>query len=156
MVISGLASTSSNLNAIVVSTDESSVLLERSHGTRVAVVDWEFAQFGHRAFDLGQIVGDLYERTHFNQVSASSRMMQGFVDGYGGMGDDLAFRVTIHAGAHLVCWFIRRAPGSPFPFPDETVADAMRVGSEFMRKGWERDRAWLESSALGCLFKKAN
>ncbi len=118
------------------------------------VVDWEFAQFGHRAYDIGHMISDLYERKHFANSEAAIWVLEGFVGGYGELGDDMAFRAAIHAGVQLICWYIRRLPDSPFPCTREHVADAIRFGTELVVKGWERDKAWFESSALACLFKK--
>ncbi len=46
---------------------------------KLVVIDWEYTQHGHRATDLGQMIGDLCERKHFNDVAASMWIIQGFV-----------------------------------------------------------------------------
>ncbi|KAK3317742.1 kinase-like domain-containing protein [Cercophora scortea] len=116
------------------------------------VIDWEMAQFGHRSYDLGQMIGDIYERKHFKGLESAIPAIRGFVDGYGGLSDDMAFRTAIHTGVHLIGWYTRRAPGSPFGCPLEQAAAGMKFGRDLIIKGWERDRSWFESSELACLF----
>ena len=118
------------------------------------VVDWEFAQFGHRAYDIGQMIGDLYERKHFRNVDAAIWTLEGFVDGYGAMNDDMAFRTAIHAGVQLICWYIRRDPKSPLPCPYEQAAVAIKLGTEFVAKGWEKDKTWFKGTVLAGLFRE--
>jgi hypothetical protein len=122
--------------------------------TDLFVIDWEFTQLGPKAYDLGQILGDLYERLHFTPASAASvqSLIRGFAAGYGVLDDDEAFRVAIHAGQHLVCWYIRRDPTASFGCSIETVREAVRVGTEFVVRGWKRQRRWFERSELACLF----
>jgi hypothetical protein len=80
-------------------------------------------------------------------------LIRGFAAGYGALDEDEAFRVAIHIGQHLVCWFIRRNPTAPFGCPAEMVHEVVRTGTEFMVRGWGRERAWFESSELACLFE---
>ena len=118
------------------------------------VVDWEFAQFGHRAYDIGQMIGDLYERKHFEDLENTIWAVEGFVDGYGVLSDDLAFRTAIHAGVQLLCWYIRRDPRTPPKGTPEQIIGAVRIGVDFIVKGWERDRAWFENTPLASLFAR--
>ncbi|KAJ9133285.1 Kinase-like domain-containing protein [Pleurostoma richardsiae] len=116
------------------------------------VIDWEFAQFGHRAYDLGQMIGDLYERKHFKDVECSIWAIQGFVEGYGGVSDEMAYRIAIHAGVHLICWYIRRAPAAPLKGTPERIIAAMEIGMDFIVRGWKKDKVWFENSVLAPLF----
>jgi hypothetical protein len=122
---------------------------ERMH---LYIIDWELAQFGRREYDLGQMIGDLYERKHFQNIDSPLWIIQGFVAGYGNLNDEIAFRIAIHAGVHLICWYIRRDPTAPFTEPVEKIEDVIRIGTEFVVKGWEKDRSWFEGSELACLF----
>lgn len=125
-----------------------------SKGVNLFIIDWELAQFGRREYDLGQMIGDLYERKHFLDIESALWIIQGFVAGYGAaLGDEMAFRIAIHAGVHLICWYIRRDPTVPFAEPWEKIQDAIRIGTNFVVKGWERDRVWFEGSELACLFR---
>ena len=118
------------------------------------IIDWEFAQFGHRAYDLGQMIGDIYERKHFNDSDSAECAIQGLIDGYGLLTDEMAFRTAIHAGIHLICWYTRRAPNSPLPYPLKQVTGLIELGRDFVVKGWEADRRWFEDSLLSLLFRR--
>jgi len=109
------------------------------------IIDWEFAQFGHRSCDLGQIVGDLYERKTYGNLDTAISTMEGVIDGYGALSDEMAFRTAIYVGVHLISWYNRR------PLPGVIVA-GLTGGRDFMVKGWEKDRAFFQGSALGSLF----
>jgi len=163
MVISGPESEShSDIPTKRESLTESSVLLENipsdsEHKTHLVIIDWELAQFGHRAYDLGQMIGDLCEKKFLDKASGAVAGIAGFVRGYcyghGGemMDDEFAFRVAIHAGVHFIHWYIRRREcGSAFT-ADEIV-DAMTLGRDYILKGWEKDKAWFLGTALAPLF----
>ncbi|KAF5001011.1 hypothetical protein F66182_16226 [Fusarium sp. NRRL 66182] len=60
------------------------------------VIDWEFSHFGHRSCDLGQIVGDLYERKIYGNFDTAISIMKGVIDGYGTLSDEMAFRTAIY------------------------------------------------------------
>lgn len=123
------------------------------HGlSKLFIIDWENAQLGHRAIDVGGMLADLYERKHFKGVDTVFSIMQGFIDGYGKISDDMAFRIAIHAGVHLICWHIRRNPNLPLPAPKDQVVSALTIGRDLILKGWKRDKQWLASSVLAPLF----
>ena len=79
-------------------------LLEKQlpDGINIFIVDWKLAQSGRKEHDLGQMIGDLYERKHFKDGDSALRIIQGSVAGYGALSDDMAFRIAIHAGVHLI------------------------------------------------------
>ncbi|KAK3680603.1 kinase-like domain-containing protein [Podospora appendiculata] len=139
-------------NVLLPNTTLSSETQQSNKPNELFVIDWEMAQFGHRSYDLGQMIGDLYERKHFKGVKSAIPAIQGFVDGYGGLSDDMAFRIAIHTGVHLIGWYTRRPPESPLGCPLEQAAAGMKFGRDLIIKGWERDRGWFESSELACLF----
>jgi hypothetical protein len=128
--------------------------VQESKGTNIFIIDWEFAQFGHRAYDLGQMIGDIYERKHFDNSASAEGTLQGFITGYGPVPDEMAFRTAVHTGIHLICWYTRRAPNSPLPYPLEQVTSLIKLGRDFVVKGWAADRGWLQDSVLAPLFKK--
>ena len=130
---------------------KTSVLLSLD-SSELFVVDWEFAQFGNWAYDLGQMIGDIYERAHFHSVDNAMLMMREFVLGYGGLNDELAFRVAIHSGVQLLGWYTRRAPQQPVFGTPSQIEQAARLGREFVLRGWRRDRLWFEQSVLAPLF----
>ncbi|KAI1469029.1 kinase-like domain-containing protein [Daldinia caldariorum] len=131
-----------------------SLSTQNSGDAKLFIVDWEFVQFGHRAYDIGQMVGDMYERKHFFKTDGVLPAIEGFIHGYGGLDDELAFRTAIHAGVQLICWYTRRAPTAPLQFPIEKVTDAMRIGRDWIVKGWQMDRDYFRNSPLAPLFKR--
>lgn len=70
-----------------------------------------------------------------------------------GTNDSFAFRIAIHTGVQLIGCFIRRAPTGPLPGTQEQVEQAIQLGTDFVVKGWTKDRAWHEGSILAPLFK---
>jgi len=125
---------------------------QQSGGINLFIIDWELAQFGRREYDLGQMIGDLYERKHFMGIESSLWLIQGFVTCYSPLTDEMAFRIAIHAGVHLICWYIRRDPTAAFTEPPKQIQEAISIRTDFIVKGWEKDRTWFESSDLACLF----
>lgn len=132
-----------------------------THGKHeLYIIDWEFAQISHPAHDLGQFIGDLYERWHFLEAAARSdlskslclSMVKEFVKGYGRISDVAAFRVAFHAGVRLLNWSRRGRP----VVPRRTVAEAMSFGREVILRGVKRDKSWFKSSALSCLFPECS
>jgi hypothetical protein len=123
-----------------------------SDSTELFVIDWELAQVGPRVYDLGQMVGDLYERQHFNHVDGALWVLEGFADGYGQLSNEMAFRTAIHAGVHLIGWYNRRPPDGALDAPLDRATEAMALGRDFVLKGWERDREWFRVSVLAPLF----
>lgn len=125
-------------------------------GSKLVVIDWEFAQFGHWSHDLGQMIGDVYERYHFNGIGSTLWIIEAFVEGYGDMSEELAYRTAIHVGIQLLGWYNRRAPTTPVTGTPEQILDAVKLGTSLIVKGWEKDRAWFEDSMLAPLFKRTS
>jgi hypothetical protein len=116
------------------------------------IIDWEFAQFGHRSYDLGQIVGDLYERKVYNNLETAISAMEGVIAGYGEVTDDMAFRTAIYVGVHLISWYNRRPRNGPRVASPEVIVAGLTVGRDFVVKGWERDVEFFKGSGLASLF----
>ncbi|KUJ07914.1 kinase-like protein [Mollisia scopiformis] len=127
------------------------VLVSQSHKNNepgLFIVDWELAHFGHRSYDLGQMIGDLYERKYFRDAEPAMWIIQALIDGYGPIDDDMAFRIAIHTGVHLICWCIR-GPAKDTP---ERMSGIIRIGMNFMLKAWEKDKEWFQDTILASLF----
>lgn len=124
----------------------------RDGANKIFIIDWEFAQFGHRSYDLGQIVGDLYERKMVSNIDTAISCMQGVINGYGEVSDEMAFRTAIYVGVHLISWYNRRPRKGPKVAPPEVIVASLTVGRDFIVKGWEKDRKFFEGSALASLF----
>lgn len=123
---------------------------------KIFIIDWENIQFGHRAVDVGGILADFYERYHFKDITASLSVMEGFIQGYGKLSEELAFAAAIHAGVHLICWYYRRDRDAPLPYPLPRVLAALTIGRDLILKGWAKDKSGLQKSILASLFKDEN
>ncbi|KAF7595174.1 hypothetical protein BBP40_007141 [Aspergillus hancockii] len=117
--------------------------------TPLFIIDWELAQCGTRALDLGQMMAELYELKHFKGIDAGVWIIQGIAEGYPGLSEELAFRTLIHVGTHLICW------GTTVPGwgTDEQVAEVARTGRDLIVQAWKKDKSWFNGGAWECLFK---
>ncbi|KAL6856818.1 kinase-like domain-containing protein [Trichoderma novae-zelandiae] len=70
----------------------------------VRVIDWEMAQVGVRAEDLGQFVAELWQLKLYKDINAALWIIRGFAEGYGKADADFTYRVLIHVGAHMICF----------------------------------------------------
>jgi hypothetical protein len=114
----------------------------------VFVIDWECVHLAPAHFDLGQLVGELYTLWFCKDIAAGLWIMEGIVAEIEGLNEKLAFRVAIHAGAHLICMTASRPEwGGP-----EKLQEVAREGRDIVVHAWKKDRAWFERSRLGVLF----
>lgn len=116
--------------------------------TTVFIIDWELSSLGLPETDLGQMIAELYELNHFKAIDAGIWLIEAFMQGYGKISEELAFRVAIHAGAHLL-YFGPRVKGWG---SKEQLEELVRVGRDWIVRGWGRDRAFFEEGVLGCLL----
>lgn len=94
------------------------------------------------------MIAELYELKHFKGIDAGLWIIDSFLGGYGGVERELAFRVAIHVGCHLICWGSRVQGWGT----EEQVRGVVEAGREFVRKGWERDVGFFKRGYLGGLF----
>jgi hypothetical protein len=47
---------------------------------------------------------ELFELKHFKDIDAGVWLIEAFMKGYGRINEEMAFRVAIHVGVHLICW----------------------------------------------------
>ncbi|OGM39637.1 hypothetical protein ABOM_011645 [Aspergillus bombycis] len=118
--------------------------------TPLFIIDWELAQCGTRALDLGQMIAELYELKHYKDVDAGVWIIQGITEGYPALSEEMAFRTLIHVGTHLI-FFGSTVPGWG---TDEQIADVVRLGKDLIVKAWEKDKSWFKGTVWECLFKK--
>lgn len=111
------------------------------------VVDWELTHITSTAFDLGQMVGDLFESRHFKNLEAAERLIEAFMEGYGPLDESTAFRTAIQVGVHLICWGPNPPKGTP-----EQVKAALAMGRDFVVRGWKKDREFFDGTVLKYLF----
>lgn len=96
------------------------------------------------------MIAELYELKLFKNIDAGTWVLQGFVAAYHPLSDEVAFRVAIHVGVHLICWG-SRVPGWG---TQEQIHEVVSTGRDIVVKGWERDREWFEGGVLRCLFER--
>lgn len=101
----------------------------------VRVIDWEMAQVGVRAEDLGQVIAELWELKLYKNIDAALWIIQGFASGYGKVDSDFMFRVLIHVGAHLIC-IGSTTPGWGTPEQGQEIAKA---GRDVLLNAWKKD-----------------
>ncbi|KAF5636176.1 carboxypeptidase [Fusarium sp. NRRL 52700] len=118
----------------------------------IIFIDWEMCQIGHRAYDLGHMIGDLYEAYHFHNSDVALTMIRGFIDGYGEVDDDMAFRTAIHAGVQFLGWYNRRIPSDPAKGTTEQISSAAKISTNFIVYGWNREKQWFRRTPLAPLF----
>ncbi|KAF3012249.1 hypothetical protein E8E14_011172 [Neopestalotiopsis sp. 37M] len=139
-------------NMLLPKTPWKEVLSPSDELNRLFIIDWEFAQFGHRSYDLGQIVGDLYERKVVNKNDIVIPVMEGVIKGYGELSDDMAFRTAMYVGVHLISWDTRRPRQGPRVAAPEVIANTLTIGRDFILNAWRKDREFFRGSALSSLF----
>ncbi|CEJ62153.1 hypothetical protein PMG11_10661 [Penicillium brasilianum] len=127
----------------------SSMPLTSDSQTTLFVIDWEMAQIGSRALDLGQMIAETYETKLFKNVEHGVWVIEGLMDAYGHLTDRMAFRTAIQVGTHLVCFGSRVAGwGSP-----EQVEEVVNVGRDLIVQAWKENKSWFEGHHLRCLFQ---
>ncbi|RSL91619.1 hypothetical protein CDV31_015432 [Fusarium ambrosium] len=113
------------------------------------VIDWECTQLGFPSVDFGQMIAEMYALWLYKSITAGLWMMEGFIEGYGNVSQDFAFRTAIQTGAHLLCT-TTTFPGWGTP---EQVDEVARVGRDIIVHAWKKDVAWFKRGDLACLFR---
>ncbi|KAF9885551.1 hypothetical protein FE257_012757 [Aspergillus nanangensis] len=130
------------------------VLVQNSHGRAkrpisLAIVDWEACHLGNQSRDIATFIGSLYMEHHFHGIEVARSMLQGFVQGYGPLREDLAFRVVVHTGMYFFLWKIY-GDGKQ---TEKQVRELLQLAQDLLVKGCEKDREGITQSFLGCLLK---
>ncbi|KAJ5554692.1 hypothetical protein N7513_004651 [Penicillium frequentans] len=125
------------------------VSLGEKRETTLFVIDWELCQIGPRALDLGQMIAELYETKLFKDVECGMWVIKGFIEGYGPLDDEMAFRTAMHVGVHLAVWGSRVQGWGT----QEQVEEVVKVGRDLIVQGWNKNKAWFEGGDLECLFQ---
>ncbi|KAL4821565.1 kinase-like domain-containing protein [Aspergillus spinulosporus] len=119
--------------------------------TPLFITDWELAQRGTRALDLGQMIAELYMLKHYKDIDAGLWVIEGFLQGYEyqHIPQKIAFRTLIHVGVHFIFW------GSTIPGwgSQEQIFDLVKLGRELVVMAWETDRTWFDGKFWEVLFK---
>lgn len=100
------------------------------------------------------MIGDLYERQHFNDAEAALWIIDAFIKGYGTVSEDMAFRIAIHAGVQLITWVVRGPPLHMRPAAAvQRATGAMKLGMKMVLRAGAKDKKWFETSILAGLFR---
>ncbi|CZR48705.1 uncharacterized protein FPRO_03974 [Fusarium proliferatum ET1] len=127
------------------------VAIEEGKEIPVFVVDWEMTQLGLTIVDSGQMIAEMYALWLYKSADAGLWMMKGFIEGYGDISEDFAFRTAIHVGTHLVC------VTTDFPaWGRENFEGVVKVGRDIIVHAWKKDREWFETGVLVSLFRSKN
>ncbi|KAH7419355.1 kinase-like domain-containing protein [Cadophora sp. MPI-SDFR-AT-0126] len=123
-------------------------IADPSSSTTAYITDWELSQVASPAYDLGQMLAELFEFKHFKDIDAGVWLMEAFMQGYGRLEEEMAFKTAVHVGTHLICWGSRvRGWGT-----EEQIEGVVERGREWVVKAWEGDKVFFEGEPLGCLF----
>ncbi|KAL4999276.1 kinase-like domain-containing protein [Aspergillus recurvatus] len=119
--------------------------------TPLFITDWELAQRGTRALDLGQMIAELYMLKHYKDIDAGLWIIEGFAEGYGydHTTQEMAFRTLIHVGVHFIFWGSKILGWGS----QEQVRNLIELGRELVVRAWERDRTWVDGKSWEILFR---
>ena len=93
---------------------------------------------------------ELYELKHFKGIEAGTWVIEAFMEGYGSISRELAFRTAVHVGTHLICWGSRvQGWGGT-----DAVEGVVRKGRGLVEMGWKEDEEGLKEAGWGCLFSQ--
>jgi hypothetical protein len=91
---------------------------------------------------------ELFEPKHFKNIDAGVWLIESFMEGYGNIDEETAFRAVVHMGLHFIVWRSRvQGWGTK-----EQVEAVVGIGRGFVVHGWKRDRGFFEGGVLGYLF----
>ncbi|EWZ45930.1 kinase-like domain-containing protein [Fusarium oxysporum Fo47] len=124
-----------------------------NEGTKILVfvVDWEMTQLGLPSVDFGEMIAEMYALWLYKSIDAGLWMMEGFIEGYGHISEEIAFQTAIHVGTHLVC------VTTDFPaWGRENYERVVAVGKDIIVHAWKKDREWFQEGDLACLFRSEN
>lgn len=104
------------------------------------IIDWELSHLGSVAFDIGQMLAELYELKLFKDIDAGAWLMEAFVKGYGKIEEAVAFEIAIHMGVHLIVWGSRVEGWGT----KKQIERVVEVGRNWVLAGWAQDREALD------------
>jgi hypothetical protein len=115
---------------------------------QLLVIDFELSHVSSLAFDLGQAFAELYLLSHFRNISAGKDMISAFMAGYGKLDDDMALRVALHFGVHLIVCPCR-VPGWG---EAEIMEKCVEFGRDCCTHAWAGDKEWFRGGVLDKVF----
>jgi aminoglycoside phosphotransferase (APT) family kinase protein len=113
----------------------------------LVIIDWEMARLGGAWEDLAQMCAELFLPDVFCGGEVGAGVVAEFLREYGGVHEEAASRLVVHFGVHLVVW----PPRIPAWGDAQALQRCVRIGAEFVEKGWKRDWEWVRGSVLGAV-----
>lgn len=92
---------------------------------------------------------ELFELKHYKDLDAGVWLIEGFMEGYGKIDEEMAVKVAMYVGVHLVNF----GSGVKGWGTDEQVRECVRIGRRFVLDGSERRKEAFRGTALECLFQ---
>lgn len=111
------------------------------------IIDWELSHIGSIVSDIGQMLSGMYLLTHFHSVRYGAAMISSFMQGYGPVTDEQAFRIALDFGTHLVLWPCRQ-PGSD----EQLIETCVGMGKEIIVHAEGRHKLWFRGGVLDGIF----
>jgi hypothetical protein len=75
-------------------------------------------------------------------------MISALMIGYGSLDVDMAFRVALHFGVHLIVWPCR----VPWWGEGEVMEKCVEFGRDCCQHAWKKDKEWFRGGVLEKLF----
>ncbi|KAH8179073.1 taurine catabolism dioxygenase tauD, tfdA family protein [Sarocladium implicatum] len=122
--------------------------LEEKATIPVFIIDWEVAQRGLRAVDIGEMLGDLYALWRYQKIDGGLWILQGFAEGYREESEAAVFRTAMQMGGRLLCHSL----DLPEWGGEEQKREVAKLGAEVMTRAYNKDRLWFDEGELACLF----
>jgi len=92
---------------------------------------------------------ELYQLKHFKDNEAGIWLIESFIQGYGKLDDELAFKVLIHVGVHFISFWKSRVL---WWGTEEQCRELVVVGRDLIVGAWEKKREAFRGSVWEKLF----
>lgn len=116
------------------------------------VIDFEYCQILHRSVDLGQALGDMYERKAYRNTEDGLSVMKGLIHGYGPISEDMAFRTVMYVGIYVINRSKHQPSQGPKAGSEKDKVAALAHGRDILLRAWMRDKAFFSDGVFANLF----
>ncbi|RAH61315.1 kinase-like protein [Aspergillus piperis CBS 112811] len=117
----------------------------------VSPIDFESSHYGRRDQDLTQIMGDLYILEIVKGVKMGRTLLQHIIRGYPVLHEEEIFHTACYVGIMIIVWTFAIGIGMTVEQEEQIILFAR----DLIVRSQERDRAWLETTIVGCLFQES-
>ncbi|ORX51262.1 kinase-like protein [Hesseltinella vesiculosa] len=120
---------------------------------RLGVIDWELSRFAPPAFDLAQMLGEIYFLLRYRQ--ASDALLTTFLASYQEL-RPLEIKqlkiMLIHIGLHLIVWAVY---AGWVPKEDQKGAEEIyAIGAAYVQHAWIEDWTWFQNTPFQHIVQK--